>query len=145
MAELFITESLINTFMEHLRYDERSQGTVEKYVRDVSTLQASWYCSFQSLSSQSEALVCVYILSHLPGYSQTSRCIRPLFHRNHSHLSDFDRGRTCPPVGPAEVDQLGNSNKIYILSSDPALCSHAILKQELLESETAVKASVTEQ
>ena len=41
MNELQITGAQIDKFMSYLKYEERSAGTLEKYLRDVRAL-AAW-------------------------------------------------------------------------------------------------------
>ena len=37
MKKQYLTKDIISDFEEHLKFEERSRATVEKYIRDIKT------------------------------------------------------------------------------------------------------------
>lgn len=65
--ERIITNSMIGDFENYLRSDEKSENTIEKYIRDVKA-----FCDFTSSNEVSKAVVMAFKASLVVNYEVTS-------------------------------------------------------------------------
>ncbi len=65
--ERIITNLMISDFENHLRSDEKSENTIEKYIRDVRS-----FCNFADLKAVSKAVVMEFKASLAERYEVTS-------------------------------------------------------------------------